>query len=145
MGAFSLPPEAWSPAGHPSAEHLHSLGTCWPALISSSPLLAAADVLLHVNGEDATVTRAAWLAALAALPNNETRLELSVTNPGKQPGALLSMHVALSSNWFAPYEWIIRLNPDAYIYDDEILQQHMRDPHAWAVLSNCVCTSFFQI
>ena len=115
---------------YPSAEHLHALRTCWPGLIRASPLLLAADVLLQVNGvnETAGLGRRALSHAIDALPNERKRVEVHSPNPGKQAGALFSMHVALTSGWLAPYEWVIRTNPDAYIYDDEFLAQQVRDP-----------------
>ena len=117
-----------------TVDHLNLHCAPIPSVHCSARAACVAQVLLHVNGVNETAAgpfaAAQWRRALSALPNERTGLEAHDRNPGKQEGALYSMHVALQRGWFSGYEWVLRINPDVYIYDDEFLSQQLHDPYA---------------
>mmetsp|Transcript_17696 Transcript_17696/g.39229 ORF Transcript_17696/g.39229 Transcript_17696/m.39229 type:complete len:140 (-) Transcript_17696:464-883(-) len=57
---------------------------------------------------------------------------------------------AVDNGWFAPYDWIVRLNPDVLIRDDEFLLRTMRNESVDGIFAMCpnpgrVHTDFFAV
>ena len=71
-------------------------------------------------------------------------------NPGYQEGAIMAMGDAVANDWFAPYDWIVRLNPDVLIRDDDFLLRTMRNETVDGIFAMCpnpgrVHTDFFAV
>jgi len=59
-------------------------------------------------------------------------------NPGYQKGAMLAVDFALERNWFAGYDWVIRLNADVIIRNDTWFLETMRDDTADGIFVDCM-------
>lgn len=122
---------------HVSPVHVEFLQKCWPALISNSALLQQADVLLFTGAElpsDIVQT---------VFHDNHVRVE-RYDNPGYQSGAMLAMETATERRWFDGYDWVIRVNPDVLILDDDWLIKKMADDGVDGIFADCHdanCTS----
>jgi len=122
---------------HLPAFHVEFLQKCWPGIISNSALLQHADVLLFTGGElpsDVIQT---------AFQGKQVRVE-HYDNPGYQAGAMLAMETATSRRWFDGYDWVLRVNPDVLILDDDWLINNLADEHVDGIFSDCNdgnCTS----
>jgi hypothetical protein len=69
-----------------------------------------------------------------------------------QMGANLGMKLGVSEQWFAPYDWIIRINPDVLIRNSTwLLDTMLRDPEADGIFVDClgktprIHTDFFAV
>jgi hypothetical protein len=66
-----------------------------------------------------------------------------------QMGANLAMALGVSSGWFAPYDWVIRINPDVLIRDSFWIWKTMHDPDVDGIFVNCsakeIHTDFFAV
>lgn len=122
-----------------SSQHMDFLQYCWPIVVPRSVLLQEADVLLvgtlSHGGSLSPATKALHYAYRGSGTNILTPVALP--NPGFQEGAMLAMHEGVARGWFAPYEWVVRLNPDVLILDDEWIVQQMGDPNVDALLMRC--------
>jgi len=123
-----------------SSQHI-SWMKCWPARIwPKLKRLQQADVLLYVgatkdaSGMHSHKRMAATL--LATWPNTCKNLRFGERYLGKQRGAMKAMHDAVSKGWFKEYDWIIRINPDVFIFDEKPMLRLMR-PRTWGVFYNC--------
>ena len=123
-------------------KHLHALQSCWPTLFAKSALLSNAALLVYIDGEVADME--AWTSAVRSLsqmgqlersPQNETSGEFIAH--GYQPGAMYAMHRPFEQHWFDGYDWVIRINPDVFIYNDTNLFALMSDQHTWGIFANC--------
>ena len=56
---------------------------------------------------------------------------------GYQGGAMGAMREAVAQNWFDSYDWIVRVNPDVLIRNDEWLLQTMRNESTDAIFVDC--------
>ena len=93
--------------------------------------------IVYLGGEVEISILDKWTAALHAIPNNTT-LMYNKWNPGYQEGAMMSMSVFFEKKWWHGYEWIVRLNPDTFIYNDTLLKTMMfSNNNVDAVLANC--------
>lgn len=123
-------------------KHLHALQSCWPTLFAKSTLLSDAALLVYIDGEVADI--AAWASAVHSLsqmgrlersPQNETVGEFIAH--GYQPGAMYAMYRPFEHGWFDGYDWVIRINPDVFIYNATNMSALMEDQHAWGIFANC--------
>ena len=60
-----------------------------------------------------------------------------IPNFGYQEGAVGAAHIAFSSGWFDGYDWVIRMNPDVVIYNENPLFALMERPDNWGVFGAC--------
>ena len=51
--------------------------------------------------------------------------------------ARYAMHIALSQGWFKGYDWVIRINPDVMVLDEERLVTLMGDSQIDGVFASC--------
>mmetsp|Transcript_88988 Transcript_88988/g.235405 ORF Transcript_88988/g.235405 Transcript_88988/m.235405 type:complete len:156 (+) Transcript_88988:458-925(+) len=58
-------------------------------------------------------------------------------NPGYQQGAMNAAHVGFSSGWFRGYDWVIRINPDVVIYNDNLIWPLMQKAEHWSRFAAC--------
>jgi len=117
--------------------HVQFLRKCWPGLISNSALLQHADVLLFAGGSLPT-------DILEDVFRGKNVRVQQYKNPGYQEGAMLAMEAATSGHWFDGYDWVIRLNPDVLILEDEWLIKTLADDGVDGIFANCFdspCTS----
>jgi len=114
---------------HLSVDHLDFLRACWPALIANSVLLQHADVLLF-TAEDVPED------VHSIFRNNSLRVQ-KYDNPGYQEGAKLAMKWLTENSVYADYDWVIRVNPDVLILDDDWLIQNMLDDDVGGIFADC--------
>lgn len=122
---------------HLPDQHVEFLRKCWPGLISKSSLLQHADVLFFAGGELPTDILE------DVFQGKNVRVE-RYKNPGYQEGAMLAMEAATSQHWFDDYDWVIRVNPDVLILDDEWLVKNLLDDGVDGIFADCHdtgCTS----
>lgn len=124
-----------------SDQHLLFLRECWPLVVERSALLRQADVMLVGTLQPGQSIAPGMDALRSAYKGYNTTLldAVSLPNPGYAEGAMLALHEAAARKWFAPYDWVIRLNPDVLVLDDGWIVQQMQDPAVDALL--VVCTS----
>jgi hypothetical protein len=125
---------------YPKKSHLRDILDCWPGLLQKSHLLNSADILVYLAGAASDHKLIAnWRAALHALSlGNKRKATLHLAdNPGYQEGAMKAMDQLLQKGWGDGYDWVIRLNPDVLIYDDNYLDLFFRSSHLTSVLANC--------
>ena len=123
---------------HMSASHFWYLQSCWPKVLDHSSLLRNSDVMVHLTAPEDV--RELATEQLRWTFHGQPNLTIhSVHNPGYQEGAISAMKDALEKQWFADYDWIIRLNPDVIVRNDSFLSDTIyRDPNATAVLVDCI-------
>lgn len=128
---------------HLSVEHVAFLTKCWPAATERLPLLAASDLILYTsfNPPQALLKPLQFQNIIIRRyrqPLNGTLLSNGTFDP-RQAGAIQAMTDPFQpgAEWFADYDWIIRLNPDVLIRDDTFLRQAMRDDSIDAVFAVC--------
>ena len=137
---------------HVSEEHLEYLAKCWPAAMARLDILKNADLIVYTSSRNhdhifhnlgfQNVTIYRYDEAIgpinAGVPTNMTPTEEFAQ---KQKGALTAMvdpwlanpsapeasWVIANTSWFDAYDWVIRLNPDVMIRDDQWLLQQMRN------------------
>mmetsp|Transcript_7711 Transcript_7711/g.14403 ORF Transcript_7711/g.14403 Transcript_7711/m.14403 type:complete len:294 (-) Transcript_7711:29-910(-) len=115
---------------HLPEEHLPYLRYCWPSLIANSALLQHADILMFTAKDLPQDVRDVFR-------NNSLRVE-KYENPGYQEGAKLAMEMlTLDSSWYANYDWVIRVNPDVLILDDDWLIQNMLNDDVGGIFVDC--------
>jgi len=122
---------------HLPPSHVEFLEKCWPGLISNSALLQHADVLVYTASEPPSDV------LQVAFRGKQVRVEQYV-NPGYQAGAMLAMEAGTSGRWFDGYDWVIRVNPDVLILNDDFLIKNMADHDVDAIFADCHdgnCTS----
>jgi len=128
-----------------SKAHIRYLKKCWPALMRTQlPILSKADILLHSNG---AMHESDLKEIIAAFPNQVQRVVLH-DNPGFQAGALQSMAQGVEKGWFENYKWVIRINPDVVILNEEPLLELMTNSNGNStagIFANCQssCTALF--
>eukprot|EP00984_Skeletonema_dohrnii_P008468 scaffold3114_cov130-Skeletonema_dohrnii-CCMP3373.AAC.1 len=129
---------------HMSDLHRSALEYVWPHAVNASNLLSQADVLLHYSATTSAEEQEEQLnlhhlmkTAFGPSGNNVTILH-SRQNPGYQEGAIKAISDALENNWFTPYDWIIRVNPDVIIRNDTwIIHQMLDKEKVGAILVDC--------
>lgn len=122
-----------------SDQHLKFLRDCWPLVVSRSALLQRADVkLVGTLPLGRSISPGVEALRSAYKGYNTTLLDaVSLPDPGYAEGAMLALHEAVARKWFAPYDWVIRLNPDVLVLDDGWIVQQMQDPAVDALLVMC--------
>jgi len=48
-----------------------------------------------------------------------------------------AMHAAFSSSWFSGYDWVVKMDPDVVIYNENYLMVLMGRPETWGVFASC--------
>lgn len=117
---------------HLSQEHVAFLQNCWPAAIDKLPLLRDAHLILFTSGNVTekllkplhfqTITIKRYKEYV---PPFQPRFK---KDRQKQSGAIKAMQQPfLNSNrdWFRGYDWVVRLNPDVLVRDDDWLRKTM--------------------
>lgn len=124
-------------ATYPAHEqHLQFLETCWRRLLHRGRVLRRADVILFLGGEATSGQLSRWKSALQNLGVNAT-LQHDASNPGYQQGAMRAVHMLVTNGWWRGYDWVVRLNPDVLIYDDNYLEKFFQNHKLSAVLASC--------
>mmetsp|Transcript_88994 Transcript_88994/g.235421 ORF Transcript_88994/g.235421 Transcript_88994/m.235421 type:complete len:273 (+) Transcript_88994:120-938(+) len=120
-----------------AASHQHwSYFECLPALIRTSPMLMKADVIVYVGNHMSETLKHNMNQLLDQWPVRNRIVHFG-ENPGKQEGAKLAAHVGFSSGWFRGYEWVIRINPDVVIYNDNLIWPLMQKAENWGIFVGC--------
>ena len=132
-----------------SDQHMSFL-ECWPSrILSRSKLLAEADIILHTFRIDDPDALVRLTDTLATFPNQVIKLaHMAKANPGrfgpsnagfvgKQWGANKAVFDAFLHGWVKPYEWMIRLQPDVFVWSDTRLAGAMKNPSTWGIFANC--------
>ena len=125
-----------------SQQHIRFLRYCWPIIVARSALLQSCDVLVFATSDEYSRDTSSFQALVqelmgaASYPASRVH-SMVVPNPGYQEGAILAMHEAMRHGWFSDghYDWIIRLNPDVLVLDDEWIVNAMTDDNVDAILS----------
>jgi len=115
---------------HLPEAHVDFLRKCWPSLIDNSVLLQHADMLLFTAREPPSDV------LQDGFRGKKVRVE-RYNNTGYQQGAMLAMETATVNRWFDGYDWIIHVNPDVLILDDEWLIKTMLDDGVDGIFANC--------
>jgi len=116
---------------HLSDNHLRFFRECWPGLLNNSVLLRHADVLLFTSEEPPQDI------IQDVFHDKNVRVERYM-NPGYERGAMLAMETATTNDWFNGYDWMIRLNPDVLILEDEWLIKNMLDSEVDGIFADCL-------
>mmetsp|Transcript_24523 Transcript_24523/g.64008 ORF Transcript_24523/g.64008 Transcript_24523/m.64008 type:complete len:274 (-) Transcript_24523:64-885(-) len=120
-----------------AASHQHwSYFECLPALIKTSPMLMKADVIVYVGNHMSEDSKHKMNQLLDQWPVGN-RIVHYGDNPGKQEGAKYAAHVGFSSGWFRGYDWVIRINPDVVIYNDNLIWPLMQKAENWGIFVGC--------
>jgi len=110
--------------------HVDFFRKCWPGILENSKLLQHADVLLFTANEPpADIIQGVFHGKAVRVEHYD--------NPGYQRGAEIALETATSSKWFEGYDWVIRVNPDVLILEDEWLIQKMVDPAVDGIFADC--------
>jgi len=110
--------------------HVEFLRKCWPGLIGNSALLQHADVLFFAGGElPADILEHVFRGKNVSVKHYK--------NPGYQEGAMLAMQTGTSQHWFDGYDWVIRVNPDVLILDDEWLIKNLVNDGVDGIFADC--------
>lgn len=123
---------------HGSEQHMSFL-ECYPQHFKNLPKFAAADVILFVGEGNETLTaekKDRYRELVAAWPVRKTQVHFR-GNPGKQAGAIKALHYGFSSGWFDEHDWVVRINPDVFFYDESVLFSLMDKPENWGVFAPC--------
>mmetsp|Transcript_1846 Transcript_1846/g.4967 ORF Transcript_1846/g.4967 Transcript_1846/m.4967 type:complete len:251 (+) Transcript_1846:125-877(+) len=120
-----------------AGSHQHwSYFECLPALIRTSPMLMKADVIVYVGNHMSEDSKHKMNQLLDQWPVRNRIVHFG-ENPGKQEGAKYAAHVGFSSGWFRGYDWVIRINPDVVIYNDNLIWPLMQKAENWGIFVGC--------
>lgn len=116
---------------HFSPDHIRCLQNRWPNVIAHSRLLQNSDFLVFATGPTNQTL-------LKQIFGNSTNLHIhEEPNPGYQEGAILALKIAAERRWFAPYDWVIRLNPDVLILNDTDILSNIMNPNVDGIFIDC--------
>jgi len=118
---------------HLSNNHKQYLKRCWPSLPNNSALVRHADVMLFINSK---ITHLESMLH-EAFPGKNVTVKSTNSNLGYQKGAMLPVERGLSEHWFSGYDWVIRVNPDVIILEDDWLIETMLDQKAGGIFADC--------
>jgi len=114
-----------------SSSHAEFLRKCWAHAIRNSALLMQVETLIFYTPKEPTP------GLLDAFTGKKVTVKL-YNNPGWQEGAISAMEESTSKKCFAGYDWMIRLNPDVLILDnDEFLIKNLLDPEVDGIFADC--------
>lgn len=129
---------------HLSLEHIAFLRRCWPPATHKSSLLREADAVVYINCH---LSRNATRALAVAFPPVDRKVSYQRAaqmprvlggNPmRRQTGAMLGLDAADREQWWAGYDWVVRMNPDVIIRDDTFLRSAMARSDIDAIFGNC--------
>jgi len=114
-----------------SGSHKKFLERCWPSLLNNSVLVQHADVMFFT----ATAPPPGMFSTIFPKKNVTVK---EYQNPGYQRGSMLAMEQGLSLHWFSGYDWVVRVNPDVLILDDEWLIKTMLDNRVGGIFVDCI-------
>jgi len=116
---------------HLPDQHIDFFRQCWPSVLNNSVLLQHADVLLFTAIEPPSdILQDVFRGKRVRVEHYE--------NKGYQGGAELAMEMATTNQWFEGYDWVIRLNPDVLVLDDEWLINNMADLGVDGIFADCL-------
>ena len=126
---------------HLSTGHIKSWTNLWPYLMKKSPVLGRSDILFYINSNITTDAKnQEWAVDILKknMPNRNITLKFFPYNQ-RQKGAMMAMIDTCNKGWFIEngYEWIIRVNPDVFIWNENILLRAMSKVGVNAVVANC--------
>jgi hypothetical protein len=145
---------------HFSKLHIDYLHCCWPKLLEKSTLLKHAEVLFYSSNLTVVDEKVLHYSKQLFQNNPSFRIEFIQEHDikeylswdvksQKQWGANLGVSLGFSEQWFAPYDWVIRVNPDVLIRDGRWMWETMHDDSAKALLWRCtgqqIHTDFFAV
>jgi hypothetical protein len=115
---------------HQSIEHMKFLSQCWPKASHTLPLLRNADLIYYTSAASHDVP----FHIFDTLGFRNVYVYQHIES-SYQLGAKRAMVDAFyfGKQWFQGYDWIIRLNPDVLIRNDEWLMQQMHNTSAQAI------------
>jgi hypothetical protein len=134
-----------------SQQHIDCFHCCWPKLVEQSQLLKRAHIMIFSNNE--TAIDEPKMQYTENLFQNSPSFEFKFAPGHKikeiqaidtdinyfQTGANLGMKLGVSEQWFAPYDWIIRINPDVLIRNSTwLLETMLLDPNADGIFVDCL-------
>lgn len=120
---------------HLSDLHYTYLENCWPALIAKSPLFKQSDFMIFITEPEGQKANMTLINSVFA----ETGISVhSTENPGYQEGAILAFTEAIENHWFDKYDWVIRVNPDVMIREDNFLLERFQDSRIHGVFVDCL-------
>lgn len=119
---------------HLSSTHKQYLERCWPHLLSEITLYQIADFMIFMTlPKNQTVDMTLIYSVFAG-----AHITVHVAeNPGYQEGAILAMTEAFKRQWFDPYDWVIRLNPDVMIRNDSFLLEQIGNDGVDGIFADC--------
>jgi hypothetical protein len=150
-----------------SQKHQNYFKCCWPKLMEKSQLLKRADVMIFSNNmtelNSTTLEPTRQVFESNNNPNYHfeikfaTNTELQEIRDEKlkvnkfQRGANLGVKLGVSKQWFAPYDWVIRINPDVLIRNSTWIWETMQDSNVDGIFIQCheriprIHTDFFAV
>ena len=117
---------------HMTDDHISFLRRCWPAALEIVPMLRQSDCVLFTTADPPSDLHPSVFDKFHSFQMHK------YDNPGYHEGALLAMTVAMDKNWFADYDWVIRVNADVLIREDSFFRQVFVDPSVDAIFVKCV-------
>lgn len=106
---------------HYSPTHIAFLNECWLKIIPRLKFFREADFLLY----SATQPDQSLMESVFAGVN--VMVKLYNNTAGKQLGAIQAYEDAVENGWFEGYEWIMRVNPDVVVLEDEYIRSKLTD------------------
>eukprot|EP00542_Grammatophora_oceanica_P002572 CAMPEP_0194070892 /NCGR_PEP_ID=MMETSP0009_2-20130614/88416_1 /TAXON_ID=210454 /ORGANISM="Grammatophora oceanica, Strain CCMP 410" /LENGTH=203 /DNA_ID=CAMNT_0038724179 /DNA_START=55 /DNA_END=666 /DNA_ORIENTATION=- len=111
-------------------------------MIRHSALLRESDVLIYATPDN---TSDAQIDAYKSMvdthiypPNRSSDLKWIIqSNPGHHAGAIQAMVDGYKHNYFAGYDWVIRLNADVLIQNETWIRTMMHDSQVEGIFASC--------
>jgi hypothetical protein len=144
-----------------STQHIEYFNCCWPRLMAYSPLLSNAHITIFANNHTQQPSHDMDQMQSLFIHNpsfqfkfleedtiNHTNVYLN-KDKKLQMGANLGLELASKNEWFKPYEWMIRINPDVLIRNSDWIIETMKNTTIDAIFMMCVSrkvhTDFFAV
>ncbi|CAE7596231.1 unnamed protein product [Symbiodinium sp. CCMP2592] len=130
---------------HWSKQH-QSFLPCWETAVQQLPLLQNADLILYTSANLSN-------ADMEPLRFRNFFVK-HYKNPGYQQGAMQAVIHGFGpkghmEKWFAGYDWVVRLNPDVLILQDQWLRETMENASVDGIFGECkgglIQTDFFAV
>ena len=111
---------------------------CWKDAIERLDIFKYADLMLFTSADPTN-------EQLKLLPFRNIEIK-RYRNPGYQSGAVQAMVEPFLDNvtWFDDYDWVMRVNPDVLIRDDQWLMQTMLNTTVDMIVHECVSTNKYK-
>mmetsp|Transcript_37518 Transcript_37518/g.74468 ORF Transcript_37518/g.74468 Transcript_37518/m.74468 type:complete len:347 (-) Transcript_37518:146-1186(-) len=114
-----------------SHKDIQFLERCWPSAIKNSAILANADIFVMASGRPPQ-------GLLGALFRGMKLTVKFHSNLGPQAKATDAVRLAMHSKQLVKYDWLIRVNPDVLILEDEWLVRTMHDRQVDGIFADCL-------